>query len=162
MTDNATRTALRDCKRLVVKIGSRALCADGGRFAQVAEQVATQVKAGRKVILCRVETSPDDLKGMLASEGILTARGGVSSHAALVARQLGKVCICGATSIKIDYAKKTLISGKNLLKEGDYISINGTTGNIFAGAIETSDSEVKRVLEGDLKSLVHEFAGWFG
>ncbi len=110
-----------------------------------------EVKAGRKVILCRVETSPEDLKGMLASEGILTSRGGVSSHAALVARQLGKVCICGASAIKIDYANKTLRAGKTVLKEGDFISINGTTGEIFSGSIETTDSEVKRVLEGNLK-----------
>jgi len=124
--------------------------AASGHIVFSASTAEREVKAGRKVILCRVETSPEDLKGMLASEGILTARGGVSSHAALVARQLGKVCICGATSIKIDYAKKTLIAGKNLLKEGDYISINGTTGNIFAGSIDTSDSEVKSVLEGNL------------
>jgi pyruvate,orthophosphate dikinase len=106
------------------------------------------VKAGRKVILCRQETSPEDLKGMLASEGILTSRGGVSSHAALVARQLGKVCICGATTSRSTTPKKTLTAGKVILKEGDYISINGTTGQIFAGALDTTDSEVKRVLAG--------------
>ncbi|MGC9452166.1 MAG: pyruvate, phosphate dikinase [Oceanipulchritudo sp.] len=125
--------------------------AASGHIVFSASTAEREVKAGRKVILCRVETSPEDLKGMLASEGILTSRGGVSSHAALVARQLGKVCICGATGVKIDYAKKTLIAGKTLLKEGDYISINGTSGDIFAGAIETTDSEVKRVLEGKLK-----------
>jgi pyruvate,orthophosphate dikinase len=125
--------------------------AASGHIVFSATTAEREVKAGRKVILCRVETSPEDLKGMLASEGILTSRGGVSSHAALVARQLGKVCICGATAVKIDYAKKTLIAGKTLLKEGDYISINGTTGEIFAGAIETTDSEVMRVLEGKLK-----------
>jgi pyruvate,orthophosphate dikinase len=126
--------------------------AASGHIVFSATTAEREVKAGRKVILCRNETSPEDLKGMLASEGILTARGGVSSHAALVARQLGKVCICGASSIKIDYAKKTLQAGKTLLKEGDYISINGTTGNIYAGAIETMDSEVMQVLDGKLKA----------
>ena len=125
--------------------------AASGHIVFSASTAEREVKAGRKVILCRVETSPEDLKGMLASEGILTSRGGVSSHAALVARQLGKVCICGATTVKIDYAKKTLAAGSTLLKEGDFISINGTTGAIYAGAIETADSEVKRVLEGKLK-----------
>jgi pyruvate,orthophosphate dikinase len=126
--------------------------AASGHIVFSATTAEREVKAGRKVILCRNETSPEDLKGMLASEGILTARGGVSSHAALVARQLGKVCICGASAIKIDYAKKTLQAGKTLLKEGDYISINGTTGHIYAGAIETMDSEVMQVLDGKLKA----------
>ena len=126
--------------------------AASGHIFFSATSAEREVKAGRKVILCRTETSPEDLKGMLASEGILTSRGGVSSHAALVARQLGKVCICGASGVQIDYHKKTLTAGKTLLKEGDYISINGTTGEIFAGAIETTDSEVKRVLEGTLKA----------
>ena len=125
--------------------------AASGHIVFSASMAEKEVKSGRKVILCRIETSPEDLKGMLASEGILTSRGGVSSHAALVARQLGKVCICGAASVKIDYAKKTLQSGKTMLKEGDFISINGTSGEIFAGAIDTTDSEVKSVLEGNLK-----------
>ncbi|MFO7725067.1 MAG: pyruvate, phosphate dikinase [Oceanipulchritudo sp.] len=126
--------------------------AASGHIVFSAKSAEQEVKAGRKVILCRQETSPEDLKGMLASEGILTSRGGVSSHAALVARQLGKVCICGASTIRIDYHKKTLTAGNVLLKEGDYISINGITGQIFAGAIDTTDSEVNRVLSGKLKA----------
>jgi pyruvate,orthophosphate dikinase len=125
--------------------------AASGHIVFSAGTAEREVKAGRKVILCRTETSPEDLKGMIAAEGILTSRGGVSSHAALVARQLGKVCICGASGVQIDYHKKTLTAGKTLLKEGDYISINGTTGVIYAGAIETTESEVMRVLEGNLK-----------
>jgi pyruvate,orthophosphate dikinase len=82
----------------------------------------------------------------------LTSRGGVSSHAALVARQLGKVCICGASEVVINYEKKTLTAGKVVLKEGDYISIDGSTGIIYKGMIESADSEVKRVLEGGLKA----------
>jgi pyruvate,orthophosphate dikinase len=122
-----------------------------GRIAFTAATAELETRKGNKVVLCRNETSPDDLKGMLHSQGILTSRGGVSSHAALVARQLGKVCICGASDIVINYEKKTLTAGKTVLKEGDYISIDGSTGMIYKGMIESADSEVKRVLEGKVK-----------
>jgi pyruvate,orthophosphate dikinase len=103
-------------------------------------------RKGQHVVLARVETSPEDLRGMIASDGILTARGGVSSHAALVARQMGKVCVAGAGDIEIDYHKGTLKAKGVTLKEGDPISINGTTGEVFAGTIATADSELKQVL----------------
>jgi pyruvate, orthophosphate dikinase len=103
-------------------------------------------KKGQHVVLARIETSPEDLRGMIASEGILTARGGVSSHAALVARQMGKVCVAGAGDIEIDYHKGTLKAKGVTLKEGDPISINGTTGEVFNGKIATADSELKQVL----------------
>ena len=108
-----------------------------------AEELASQ---GKNVVLARIETSPEDLRGMIASDGILTARGGVSSHAALVARQMGKVCVAGAGDIEIDYHKGTLKCKGVTLKEGDHISINGTTGEVFHGAIATADSELKQVL----------------
>ncbi len=123
-----------------------------GRIAFSAATAELKSRKGHKIVLCRTETSPDDLKGMLFSQGILTTRGGVSSHAALVARQLGKVCVCGAGDIRINYEKRTLTAGRTTLKEGDYISIDGTTGAIYAGLIESADSEVKRVLDGDLKA----------
>ena len=122
-----------------------------GRIAFTAAAAEVETRKGNKVVLCRTETSPDDLKGMLYSQGILTTRGGVSSHAALVARQLGKVCVCGAGDVTINYEKRTLTAGGVTLQEGDYISINGTTGAIYQGLIESADSEVKRVLEGTLK-----------
>lgn len=122
-----------------------------GRIAFTAAQAEIDARQGHKVILCRSETSPDDLKGMLHSQGILTTRGGVSSHAALVARQLGKVCVCGAGDITINYEKKTLKANGIVLHEGDYISINGTTGVVYEGMIESADSEVKRVLEGNMQ-----------
>ncbi|MEM8549514.1 MAG: pyruvate, phosphate dikinase [Verrucomicrobiota bacterium] len=106
---------------------------------------------GKKSVLCRVETSPEDLRGMIAAEGILTSRGGVSSHAALVARQMGKVCVCGAQEVIIDYGKKTLTVGKTVLKEDEYISIDGTSGAIYAGQIPTAPSEVNQVLSGKMK-----------
>jgi pyruvate,orthophosphate dikinase len=124
--------------------------AASGQVVFTAAAAEAESRRGRKVVLCRVETSPDDLKGMLHSEGILTSRGGVSSHAALVARQLGKVCICGATDIGIDYERRTLTAFGVVLKEGDSISIDGTTGEIYRGLIATADSEVKRVLDGTL------------
>ena len=111
--------------------------------AAKAEELANK---GIKVVLARVETSPEDLRGMIAAEGILTSRGGVSSHAALVARQMGKVCVAGAGAIQIDYAKGTLFCSGQTLREGDAISINGSTGEVFAGAIKTADSELQQVL----------------
>ena len=83
---------------------------------------------------------------MIAAEGILTSRGGVSSHAALVARQMGKVCVCGATGIQIDYQKRTLTASGVTLKQGDYISIDGTAGEVFAGEVPTAPSEIVQVL----------------
>jgi pyruvate,orthophosphate dikinase len=124
--------------------------AASGRIVFTAAAAEAESRRGNKVVLCRVETSPDDLKGMLHSEGILTSRGGVSSHAALVARQLGKVCICGATELVIDYERRTLAAGGVVLQEGEPISIDGTTGEIYRGLIATADSEVKRVLDGAL------------
>jgi len=111
--------------------------------ASRAEQMAA---SGEKVVLARVETSPEDLRGMIAAEGILTCRGGVSSHAALVARQMGKVCVAGAGDIVIDYRTGKLSCDGTTLAEGDPISINGTTGEVFRGLIKTADSELKQVL----------------
>jgi pyruvate, orthophosphate dikinase len=113
--------------------------------AAKAEEFAAMKKS---VILARIETSPEDLRGMIASDGILTCRGGVSSHAALVARQMGKVCVAGAGDIEIDYHKGTLKCGDITLKEGDFLSINGSTGEVFHGLIDTADSELKQVLVG--------------
>jgi pyruvate,orthophosphate dikinase len=101
---------------------------------------------GEKVLLARGETSPEDLRGMIAAEGILTSRGGVSSHAALVARQMGKVCVCGAAGVQIDYQRRTLTASGTTLKEGDPISIDGTAGEVFAGEVTTAPSEIVQVL----------------
>jgi pyruvate,orthophosphate dikinase len=117
-----------------------------GTIAFTAAKAEAQVAAGHKVVLCRVETSPEDLRGMIAAEGILTSRGGVSSHAALVARQMGKVCVAGAGEIEIDYAAGTLSCNGKVLKEGDFIAINGTTGAVYGRRVKTSDSELKQVL----------------
>ena len=120
--------------------------AASGKLVFTAVKAEELAATGEKVILARVETSPEDLRGMIAAEGILTSRGGVSSHAALVARQMGKVCVAGAGEIQIDYGKGTLSAAGQTLREGDAISINGSTGEVFAGSIETADSELKQVL----------------
>ena len=125
--------------------------AASGEVVFTAAQAELVASRGKKSILCREETSPEDLRGMIAAEGILTSRGGVSSHAALVARQMGKVCICGASDISMDYAKHLMTVGDIVIKEGDYISIDGTTGEIFLGEIDTAPSEVIRVLSGKMK-----------
>jgi pyruvate,orthophosphate dikinase len=122
--------------------------AASGKICFTAEQAEAIAAQGGHAILCRVETTPEDLRGMIAADGILTARGGVSSHAALVARQMNKVCVCGATAVNIDYGTSTLTIGDKVFSEGDDISIDGTSGTIFAGAVATAPSEVEKVLNG--------------
>jgi pyruvate, orthophosphate dikinase len=116
-----------------------------------ADRAAAAAGKGEKVLLVRVETSPEDLRGMIAAEGILTARGGVSSHAALVARQMGKVCICGAAALNIDYRAKTMAVNSAVFREGDdYLSIDGTSGTVYAGQLGSAPSEIiQGLLHGD-------------
>jgi pyruvate,orthophosphate dikinase len=109
-------------------------------------------EAGDPVILVRIETSPDDVHGMLAARGVLTARGGATSHAAVVARSMGLPCVAGAESLKIDYRSKTMTAGDKLVNEGDMISIDGTTGEIFAGALPTIEANYAD--EKDLATLL--------
>lgn len=104
-----------------------------------------------QLILVRKETSPEDLRGMKVAKGILTAFGGASSHAALVSRQMGKTCVCGCDSLNIDYEAGTVTVAGQVLKGGDWISVDGFTGEVFAGKIETSPSEVMEVMTGNLK-----------
>ena len=113
-----------------------------GKIYFNADRAVIAAEKGEKVLLVRIETSPEDLRGMIAAEGILTARGGVSSHAALVARQMGKVCVCGAAAVSIDYDKKTTTIAGHTFKEGDFLSIDGTAGTVYAGQIKTAPSEI--------------------
>ncbi len=136
-------------ERKAKKIGAGLPAGPGaasGRIYFTAESAVEAAAKGQKVILTRQETSPEDLRGMIAAEGILTTRGGASSHAALVARQMGKICVCGAHDMDIDYGKKTLSGNGVTLKEGDYISLNGFVGNIYAGELKTAPSEVIQAL----------------
>ena len=117
-----------------------------GRVVFYADDAVEWKKRGERVVLCRIETSPDDIRGLDAAQGVLTARGGMTSHAALVARQMGKVCVAGCEVLQIDYAARTLKVDQAELKEGDWISIDGSTGEVFKGEIQTLPSEVLQVL----------------
>jgi pyruvate,orthophosphate dikinase len=123
-----------------------------GKIYFNADRAVQAAEKGEKVLLVRVETSPEDLRGMIAAEGILTARGGVSSHAALVARQMGKVCVCGASALQVDYDKKTVTVSGQTFNEGDFLSIDGTAGTVYAGQIKTAPSEIIAGLIGGDKA----------
>jgi pyruvate, orthophosphate dikinase len=116
--------------------------AASGKIVFNADDASEWASRGEKVIMVRIETSPEDLAGMAAARGILTARGGMTSHAAVVARGMGKCCVSGAGMLKIDYVTKTIEVDTIVLKEGDAISLNGSTGDIYLGAVATTEAEV--------------------
>lgn len=121
-----------------------------GQVVFHADEAEEWSKQGKQVILCRIETSPEDLRGMATAQGILTARGGMTSHAAVVARGMGKCCVSAANNVVINYKERTMtIHGKEL-KEGDWISLNGSTGLVYEGRIETQDAE----LDADFNELM--------
>jgi len=139
------KDAVKEGKLLAkgLNAGPGAAC---GKVVFNAEDAEEWAARGENVILTRIETSPEDIKGMNAAVGILTQRGGMTSHAALVARQMGKVCVAGCGALEIDYAdRKMAVKGKEI-KEGDYISIDGSTGEVIEGRINTRPSEVLQVL----------------
>jgi pyruvate, orthophosphate dikinase len=121
-----------------------------GQIVFFADDAEAWAKKGKKIVLVRVETSPEDLKGMVVAEGILTARGGMTSHAAVVARGMGKCCVSGAGSLKIDYKTRTIEVGGVSLKEGDWLSLNGSTGEVYEGKIATMEA----ALSGDFGKLM--------
>ncbi len=143
------KDALKQAKVLVKGLPASPGAATG-QIVFFAEDAAEWYKGGKKIVLVRIETSPEDLAGMAAAEGILTARGGMTSHAAVVARGMGKCCVSGAGGINIDYKKKTMEVNGKVFNEGDYISINGTTGEVYEGKIKTEDAEVS----GDFDELM--------
>ncbi|MCD4819963.1 MAG: pyruvate, phosphate dikinase [Candidatus Cloacimonetes bacterium] len=113
-----------------------------GQLVFHADEAEEWANNGKQVILARIETSPEDLRGMNVAKGILTARGGMTSHAAVVARGMGKCCVSGAGSILIDYKKRTLIANGKTYNEGDWISLNGSTGEVYEGQVQTKDPEL--------------------
>ncbi|MGO8944207.1 MAG: pyruvate, phosphate dikinase [Syntrophobacteraceae bacterium] len=117
-----------------------------GRVVFNAHDAEEWAMRGEIVILVRLETSPDDIRGMHASRGILTVRGGMTSHAALVARQMGKVCVVGCSELEIDYRNRRMTIGDRVIREGQYLSLDGSVGEVFAGQIPTRPSEVLRVI----------------
>ncbi len=126
--------------------------AASGEIVFTSEEAEALKAQGRKVILVRVETSPEDIHGMHAAEGILTTRGGMTSHAAVVARGMGKPCVSGAGSIRVDYAKKTMTSAGNTLKEGDIITIDGSVGQVLSGQVKMIEPQ----MSGEFATLM----GW--
>ena len=121
-----------------------------GQVVFFAEDAAKWAADGKKVVMVRIETSPEDLAGMAVAQGILTARGGMTSHAAVVARGMGKCCVSGAGAINVDYKNRTVEIEGIVLKEGDFISLNGTTGEVYKGKVETKAAEVS----GDFAALM--------
>ena len=143
------RSAVANAKAIATGLPAGPGAATGKIYFNADRAVEAAAK-GQKVLLVRVETSPEDLRGMIAAEGILTARGGVSSHAALVARQMGKVCVCGAAALHVDYDSRSLKVGDTVYNEGDFLSIDGTSGTVFAGELKTAPAEVLQgLLHGD-------------
>lgn len=118
-----------------------------GQIVFFADDAAQWAAGGARVIMVRVETSPEDLAGMAVAQGILTARGGMTSHAAVVARGMGKCCVSGAGALTINYKNRTVEVGGMVLKEGDYISLNGTTGEVYLGKVDTQDAELSADFE---------------
>ena len=141
-------TAAKRDGRLLTKGLNAGPGAASGRIVFSASEAELKATDGEPVLLVRIETSPEDIKGMQAAAGILTARGGMTSHAALVARQMGKVCVAGADELEINYKRRTLQVGGSVFKEGDWLSIDGSTGNIYDGRIPTEPSEVISAMFG--------------
>ena len=127
-----------------------------GQIVFFADEATEWVAEGKKVVLVRIETSPEDLRGMTVAEGILTARGGMTSHAAVVARGMGKCCVSGAGSLQIDYKNRTLVVDGKTFKEGDFISLNGTTGEVYDGKIATIDPELSGYF-GELMEIAEKY-----
>jgi pyruvate,orthophosphate dikinase len=145
--------AARGDGRLLTKGLNAGPGAASGRIVLRADDAEDWARRGEQVILVRLETSPEDIRGMQAAQGILTARGGMTSHAALVARQMGKVCVAGAAELEIDLRERRVRIGATTLREGDWLSLDGTSGEVFQGRIDTQPSEVMQALfEGDAKA----------
>lgn len=121
-----------------------------GQIVFQADEAEAWAEQGKKVVLVRIETSPEDLRGMAVAQGILTMRGGMTSHAAVVARGMGKCCVSGAGEIVVDYKEKTVKMGDKVYKEGDWISLNGSTGDVYDGEVKTTEPE----LDGDFGAIM--------
>jgi len=130
--------------------------AASGRVALDAQTAVELSKKGKRVVLVTKETSPDDIHGMAAAHGVLTARGGRTSHAAVVGRQMGKVCVVGAEEIRVNIENRSFSVGNKIIQEGDYISIDGFEGKVFSGDIPVVASEVIQVMQGNMKELSSE------
>ena len=131
--------------------------AAAGQVVFHADEAEEWNKEGKKVILCRIETSPEDLRGMSSAQGILTSRGGMTSHAAVVARGMGKCCVSAANNLIIDYKARSLSINGKVLNEGDWLSLDGSTGNVYEGRIPTQDADLDDNFT-ELMSLAEKYA----
>ena len=137
-------------KKVVAKGLPASPGAASGKVVFDADEAEKKAGEGEKVILVRTETSPEDIHGMVAAEGILTSRGGMTSHAAVVARGMGKCCVAGCEMAKINYSTQQFKVGDSIIKKGDFISVDGSTGEVMLGEVATIDSEITRVMKGQL------------
>jgi pyruvate, orthophosphate dikinase len=155
LRDQYDPAARKDAVRVVKGLNASPGAAVG-RAVFSADTAVEWVNRGEKVVLVRIETSPDDFHGMAVAQGILTARGGATSHAAVVARQIGKPCVAGCAALVVDYASKTARSTESgqSFKEGDWVSLDGTTGELFAGALPTVSARYEE--QADLQTVL----GW--
>jgi len=160
---------LKGKKALAKGINAGPGAATGQIYYQPDEaEAAWQKNNDAKIILVRKETTPEDLRGMKVAKGILTSSGGAASHAALVSRQMGKACVCGCDAISIDYKAETMTVGGKVLKKGDWISVDGFTGNVYEGEVPTSASEVLQVLfdktlkpaDAPIYQCFHQLMSW--
>ncbi|HRU72473.1 MAG TPA: pyruvate, phosphate dikinase, partial [Paludibacteraceae bacterium] len=149
------KKALKEA-RVIAKGLAASPGAASGKLVFNADDASVWNAKGERVIMARIETSPEDLAGMAAADGILTARGGMTSHAAVVARGMGKCCVSGAGALVIDYANKTLSVDDLVLKEGDFISLNGSTGDIYLGKVATKEAELDQDFQ-DLMALADKY-----
>ena len=143
------KTALKEAKVMAKGLPASPGAATG-QIVFFADEAEAWAEKKKKVVLVRIETSPEDLRGMAVAQGILTMRGGMTSHAAVVARGMGKCCVSGAGEIKVDYEAKTVEMGGKVYKEGDWISLNGSTGDVYDGQVATAEPE----LDGDFGAIM--------
>ena len=144
------KTALKSAKSVAKGLPASPGAATG-QIVFFADDAEAWAERKKKVIMVRLETSPEDLRGMSVAQGILTARGGMTSHAAVFARGMGKCCVSGAGEIKVDYKERTVEMGGKVFHEGDWISLNGSTGDVYDGLISTVDAE----LSGDFAAIMN-------
>jgi pyruvate,orthophosphate dikinase len=161
MFDDGEKRAALSAGRLLATGLNAGPGAATGQIVFSAEDAEEWSHSGKKVILVRIETSPEDIRGMHAAEGILTSRGGMTSHAALVGRQMGKVCVVGCKDLEIDYARKQLKVGGKVLNEGDSISLDGTTGEVIEGSLQTQPSPLEVGETGGADSAAQATLGLF-
>lgn len=148
-------------KKVIAKGLNASPGAATGKVVFNADEADELGSKGEKVILVRMETSPEDIHGMAAAQGILTARGGMTSHAAVVARGMGKCCVAGCSAITVDYGKERIIAGEFEVGKGDYISLDGSTGEVMLGEVSTIDSEILRATRGEIKQEDSKLYGYY-